>query len=723
MEQRVTQRSDTQWVHTDGRKRWLRVIVQPVREGVAVFSEDITERRSAQNRIDTLATLNAALSKTNEAIARERDWRQLCETVCRIAVEQGGLAFARIRRFDPAARTLVQFAHFGPVSGPLGPDVINVDTSESPPAVVCRSGRRVVINDMHSLSVEAQTRTESLAQGILSAGTFPLIWDGVVIGSLAVCASQTDYFNAELVSVLDDMATNLSFAHAKLAAEEALVRSNARLAGVIGSAMDAIITVDDAFNMVVFNEAAESMFDIKAADAIGAPLDTLIPPRFHSRQRDWMQAVAAGAMTARSMSNDVQVTARRANGDEFPVEASISHVNLGGQHLSTVIMRDVTARVASQRALAESESRYRSLVENSPGGVVRLRGETIDYANPGLARMLGYATPEQLAGTNILEAIRPAFRGPVRAGLGELAGRPGAVMPPRRLRMIKQDGGKIDVEVTGTSLDIQGRTLVQSEVRDISLKLRALNELRALNRQLEQRIAERTSALSSANRDLESFAYMVAHDLRAPLMRMGGFSDLLQDAIRSGKPGNLPTLAGRISSSALHMTRLVDGLLDVARIGQEKMAQAPVDLDALLEEVLVELDARARGHINVGALPVVSGDTTTLRQVLTNLVANALKYSAKREQPEIDIRGRHEGNEVVVQISDNGVGFDPKYSKNLFGVFQRLHHARDFEGSGVGLAIVRRIIERHGGHVWAEGRPNAGATFYFSLPAAFVIPP
>jgi light-regulated signal transduction histidine kinase (bacteriophytochrome) len=195
-----------------------------------------------------------------------------------------------------------------------------------------------------------------------------------------------------------------------------------------------------------------------------------------------------------------------------------------------------------------------------------------------------------------------------------------------------------------------------------------------------------------------------------------GFTHLLEADIAAGELAELPGHAARIAATAARMNALIDGLLAVSRVTHSTLASVSVDLAALVSEVVREAAAAPSVGIEVGALPVVTGDVVALRQVWTNLIDNALKYSARRERPSIAISCETAGAEHVFHVRDNGAGFDPAYAGKLFGVFQRLHTVKEFEGTGVGLAVVRRVVERHGGRVWAEGKVDGGATFHFTLP-------
>lgn len=235
-----------------------------------------------------------------------------------------------------------------------------------------------------------------------------------------------------------------------------------------------------------------------------------------------------------------------------------------------------------------------------------------------------------------------------------------------------------------------------------------------------ERLERANRELAEANRELEGFAYSVSHDLRAPLRAIDGFSQaLVEDHGPMLEPAALAMLA-TVRENSQRMGRLIDDLLAFSRLGRTQLAEGTVDMTALARDVVLELQTARGGPVPVRLPPLLParGDPALLRQVFANLIGNAVKFSGQRADARVEIASRSVGDEVEYEVRDNGVGFDMRYAEKLFGVFQRLHGAREFEGTGVGLALVQRIVARHGGQVWGEGKVGAGAVFRFTLPAA-----
>jgi light-regulated signal transduction histidine kinase (bacteriophytochrome) len=268
-------------------------------------------------------------------------------------------------------------------------------------------------------------------------------------------------------------------------------------------------------------------------------------------------------------------------------------------------------------------------------------------------------------------------------------------------------------------------TAFNAMVRDLSV---AYSQLESLNQQLEQRVRDRTAELRQANSDLESFTYSVSHDLRAPLRAIDAYAQIIEEDFGAGLVDDARELFGRMRTSTKHMATLIDNLLNLSRIGRAAIGIGRVDLRALVLSIIEDLKAEQPTRsleIKLGELPPCQGDVNFLRQVLVNLISNAFKFTTKSDPAIVEVSSRQTDQGLTYFVRDNGAGFDMQYADKLFGVFQRLHKQSDFPGTGVGLSIVKRIVQKHGGTIWAESAPGQGATFYFTLaepPAASPAP-
>lgn len=263
----------------------------------------------------------------------------------------------------------------------------------------------------------------------------------------------------------------------------------------------------------------------------------------------------------------------------------------------------------------------------------------------------------------------------------------------------------------GLLADSFNRMLAQIEQQNMDL-----NEF---NQNLEQKVTERTNELQSVNKELESFSYSISHDLRAPLRAIIGFTSILEEDYTDKLDDEARRITGIIRNNTAKMGMLIDDLLAFSRMGRQNILKIKVDCDRMVREIMQELDSRndtAKIEWVVAELPSITVDPNTMKQVWVNLISNAVKYSRTKEHPRIEIDSYESDNNIVFFVKDNGVGFDQQYQDKLFKVFQRLHRADEFEGTGVGLAIVERIVSKHGGRVWAEAAVGIGATFFFSLP-------
>jgi len=504
-------------------------------------------------------------------------------------------------------------------------------------------------------------------------------------------------------------------------AEEELRQSESLKAFVLETALDAIILIDQEGKIQEWNLAASKIFGYTREQALGkSPDDLIVPPRIWEIYHDGLtQYLMTGVGSL--IGRPIELTLKRANGREFAAELSISRNVMEDPPRCTAIVRDITDRKLAETSLRESEERYRMLVEDVKDyAIFMLNPEgRITMWNVGAERIKGYNaaeiigqpfsiffTPEDVKRKEPEQLLKRA----------EVEGR--AIYEGQRVR---KDGRHIWIQGIITALrDDNGKLRGFSKVaHDITRQKEADDKIHQLNEELEQRVVMRTAQLEAANKELEAFSYSISHDLRAPLLRISGFVEILQDEAASKLNETSLKHLRTIAEGAQQMSHLIDALLDFSRMGRSEMRQEKVVISRLVEEARHELSREMEGREiewNIGELPEARGDPIMLRQVFINLISNAIKYTRSRKPAKIEIGSKIERNENIYFIRDNGVGFDMKYAGKLFGVFQRLHPAREFEGTGIGLANVQRILRRHGGRIWAESAPDQGAVFYFSLP-------
>lgn len=397
--------------------------------------------------------------------------------------------------------------------------------------------------------------------------------------------------------------------------------------------------------------------------------------------------------------------------------ASVALIELEGKRRVLSIIQDVTQTRAQETALRESETRFATFFELSPIAVVisRLEDGTAIEINPAFTAMCGF-TRQEIIGRTAVEIGLTVDQGDRLQRIQRLrdTGRSG----PDEVRYRHKSGEYKTMSNSAFLVELSGQRRIISFFQDITERIRAEEEVRRFNEALERRVAERTAELATANRELESFSYSVSHDLRSPLRGIDGFSALLVERYAAvlGEQG-LGYLE-RVRRAANRMGKLIDDLLDLARVGRHELIRGPVDITEMAREIAREIavfDPEPKRELKVAPGLHADADADLIRIVLDNLLSNAWKFTARSGQPQIEV-GLAGAEDTVFFVRDNGAGFDMRFSARLFGAFQRLHDMREFEGTGIGLAIVRRIVQRHGGEVWAEGAQNRGATFYFSLP-------
>jgi PAS domain S-box-containing protein len=480
---------------------------------------------------------------------------------------------------------------------------------------------------------------------------------------------------------------------------------------------DAAVIADESGAISLVNRQTEKLFCYARLELLGERVESLIPERYREGHLNHRRAYAASPRL-RPMGTGRELYGLRKDGSEFPVEISLGPLQSDRGALVFAVIRDISDRKQAEASVRSEayQTEAQKLTHTGSWASTPLFDKLL-HCSEEVFRLYGL-DPE--AGTptyeTLLERIHPEDREWVRETTNQ-----GARLKEERLldyRIVLPDGTlKYIRSIRRPILDAAGDVVeVVGTSVDVTQNRRAEDALRALTEEL----ANRAAALEAANKELESFAYSVAHDLRAPLRHTVGYAELLQRQAAAGLDDKSSRYLTMILESSKRMGNLIDDLLAFSRIGRAETKKTTVDLQQLVREVVKELGQETSGRDiawKIGVLPVCYGDRSMLKVVLSNLVSNAVKFTQTRAPAEIEI-GAMDSNqdEVEVFIKDNGVGFDMQYATKLFGVFQRLHSSEEFEGTGIGLAVVQRVIHRHGGSVRAEGAVDHGATFSFSLP-------
>ena len=517
-----------------------------------------------------------------------------------------------------------------------------------------------------------------------------------------------------VTKVLDDAgkpvgiaSTERNITERKREAEEA-----SRMVTVVRDSNDAITIQDYEGKITAWNHGAELMFGYSEQEALDMTIWQLAPPNKAAEQKDFNRRLLAGEKVT---SFETQRLTK--DGRILDVWLTVTKlVDDAGKPIGIASTeRDITNRKKEEANLR----RMATVVRDSNDAITIQDFEgRITAWNRGAELMYGYSEEEAIL-TNIDRLTAPGRVKEQKDFTRRLIA--GEKISSFETQRVTKDGHILDIWMTVTKLmNDTGKPIgIASTERDITERKRAEEEVRKLNAELERRVAERTAQLEAANKELESFSYSVSHDLRAPLRHVQGYVDMLSREAEGQLSENGRRYMKTIEDVSREMGVLIDDLLAFSRMGRAEMIETTVNLDSLVQDTLRDLEPATRERNitwKIPLLPDVQADPAMLKLALTNLLSNALKFSRPRNPAEIEIGcDGMEGERVIIFVRDNGVGFDPQYAHKLFGVFQRLHRPDEFEGTGIGLANVRRIITRQGGRAWAEGVLDHGATFYFTL--------
>ena len=471
---------------------------------------------------------------------------------------------------------------------------------------------------------------------------------------------------------------------------------------VIESIPSAIVLVNQEGEIAYINSNAEKSFGYDRAELVGKQVEQLVPERYREHHPGFRDSFFTFP-SVRAMGAGNELFAMQKGGAEFPVEIGLNPLVMEGESLVLASIIDITER-------KKSEERFRLVVDSAPNAMILVnRDGEIALANAGAVSLFGYEKKE-LIGNDIEILVPERFksRHPEDRHAFFTSTTMRAMGKGRDSYAVKKDGTEIQVEIGLNPIETDEGQMVLASIIDITER-----------KHQETVIKNQVNELKMKNRELEQFAYIASHDLQEPLRTVNSFTKLLEEEYQGQLRGDADTYLNFMSQASVRMSALVKGLLDYSRIGQQKKL-TPVDCHAVIHDVLADLAVRIKethASFDIGNCPQLLGYETELRLLFQNLAVNAIKFCKADVAPKIKITSQEEDGYWKFAFQDNGIGIPKEHQQRIFMIFQRLHNRDAYEGTGIGLAHCRKIVEMHGGKIWVDSEPSKGSIFYFTLPS------
>jgi PAS domain S-box-containing protein len=676
-------------------------------------TKEIGSQLALMESIKKINRLYSVLSGIERQIVRIANIPELLKNICDIIISQGGFPmvwFGMIDEQDQKIRIVASAGAPEEFSRGLDISLTNDVRYPHPAATAIKTCKPVIRNDIVKDPFNDPWRKKALLAAFRSAGSFPLITNNKCNGVLNLYTNDPGFFNEDELNLLNELAMNISLAMDFRDKEGKLKESEYRYRSTLDKMMEGCQIIDREWRYVYLNDVAVTNSRKEKNKLIGRTMMECFPGIEKTSMFETLQDSMENR-TLHEMKNEFTYE----DGSKAWFELYVQPVPEG----IFILSLDVTQRKLAESRLIDSEFKLkeaqklahignweRDLLANTTicsAEIYRIyevsSNYIFDYENNS-----SFVVKEDIV--NVVKKMSSFYKG----NSGDFEFR---IEVKGKIKWLKTTVKAEKDRETGKVVKLTGIT------QDITLIKAAEEEVRKLNDELEIRIVKRTAQLEEANKELESFAYSVSHDLRAPLRSVVGFSQAFKNDYSPliDEEGN--HLLNRVVTNAEKMNQLIDDILKFSKTTSEPISSGEIVTGKLVQEILQEIitpELQPRIRVRTDNLENCTGDQKMLRQVWFNLISNAVKYSGKKDIIRIHIGSFIENNDKCYFVKDNGQGFDIKYYEKLFNVFQRLHSSNDFEGTGIGLALVKRIIKRHGGKVWAESVPEQGATFYFSLP-------